>query len=86
MAISAEYRLYVEGQGESDPPPALDIGGGGGNDDDPVFLSTPHNGLGEHDLFLKMSRSEALELRAILGVLTDTASAEEERLVGVVTR
>ena len=82
MAISTEYRMHFESEGESQFPTSLEISGGGEADDASVWLSTPHDGHGEHALFLQLSRKEALELKAILGVLTGTANQEEEAVAG----
>lgn len=37
------------------------------------------------ELLLRLDRAEALELKAVLGVLTDTATPEEEAAVGVLS-
>jgi hypothetical protein len=82
MAIKTEYRMFFEA-GKNTPESSLEIAASGGDDDLGIFLSQPEKMGGNVEWIIQMSRQEALELKAILGVLTGTASHEEEVTVGV---
>jgi hypothetical protein len=81
MAIRNEFRLHVE----SDEATSLELSASEPDGEFALWISTPHNGHGEHELFLRLTRAEALELKAVLGVLTDTADSDEEKIVGGVS-
>lgn len=54
-------------------------------DDGPaIWLEVPLSSNHRDERLLRLKRAEALELKAILSVLTGTATLEEEALVGVV--
>lgn len=83
MSIKTEYRMHFESKGDSGTD-SLEIASSGGPDDKDlkVFLSQPshHEAV---EWIIEMTYQEALKLKAILAVLTDTASHEEELIVGV---
>lgn len=83
MSIKTEYRMHFgfEDGGAESP---LEISASGENDDFRVFLAQPDR-VGETEWIISMSREEALELKAVLGVLTDTATPEEAPTAGVVS-
>jgi hypothetical protein len=81
MSIKTEYRMHFDSQ-DGSAESSLEIAASGGPDDLSIFLSQPsrHEAL---EWIIQMTRQEALELKAILGVLTSTANHEEEVTVGV---
>lgn len=81
MAIKTEYRMHFD-LADDKAESSLEISASGGGDDFAVFLAQPDR-TGGTDWIIAMTRQEALELKAILGVLTDTANQEEEAAVGV---
>lgn len=85
MAIKTEYRLYFkhEADGDSDGT-SLQISANNPDGETAVWLCSSEDDEYGHAKFLvKMTKDEALELKAILGVLTDTATSEEEVTAGV---
>lgn len=83
MAIGTGYRLFFEDEAEDGQRPGvLEITGGGKDDDARVWLSTPPD-RGVPDFIVGMSRQEARELTAILRVLFEEATEEDDALVGV---
>jgi hypothetical protein len=81
VAIKTEYRMHFKSE-EGEDATSLELSANEPDGELAVWISTPANGHGEHGLFLRLDREEALELKAILGVLTGTASDEEEAAVG----
>lgn len=81
MAIKKEYRLYFDSE-DGSKETSLELSANVPEDELAVWMSTAPNGHGEYDLFVRMTRDEALELKAVLGVLTDTANSEEQEIVG----
>lgn len=80
MSIRPEYRLHFDcDEGET----SFELSANEPEGELAVWINTP---MANHrnERLLKLNRDEALELKAVLSVLTDTASADEEALVGVV--
>jgi hypothetical protein len=84
MAIGTEYRVFfADGvEGEDRNPVELEVTGGGKGDDATIWLSTPHH-QGEHDFIVGASRREVRELMAVMRVLLDEATEDDEALVGI---
>jgi hypothetical protein len=80
MSIKTEYRMHFE-SGDGSAESSLEISASGEGHDFGVFLAQPDR-AGGTEWIISMSRNEALELKAILAVLTDTATAEEAAAVG----
>lgn len=82
MSIRPEYRLHFDcNDGET----SLELSA---NDPDgdgklAIWISVPESTSHRDSLLLRLDRAEALELKAVLGVLTSTATPEEEAIVGV---
>ena len=81
MSIRPEYLMHFEcDEGE----PSLKLSANELDDGQAVWLEVPLNSNHRDERLLQLKPAEALELKAILSVLTDTATPEEEALVGVV--
>jgi len=81
MSIKTEYRMHFE-SGDGSVESSLEISASGDGSDFGVFLARPDR-AGGTEWIISMTREEALELKAILSVLTETATAEEAAAVGV---
>jgi hypothetical protein len=81
MSIKTEYRMHFESEDDS-AESSLEISASGDDDNFRVYLARPDQ-AGGTDWIISMTGQEALELKALLGVLTDTASHEEEVTAGV---
>lgn len=81
MSIKAEYRMHFESE-DGSAESSLEISGSGDGDDFCVYLAQPDR-AGGTEWIISMSQEEALELKAVLAVLTGTATSEEEAAVGV---
>jgi hypothetical protein len=82
MSIRPEYRLHFDCDGgetsfelSANEPDGEELA---------VWINTPASGNHRDERLLKLTRDEALDLKAVLSVLTGTASPEEETIVGVV--
>jgi hypothetical protein len=84
MAIGTDYRVFFadELEDEDRTPVQLEVTGGGKGEDARIWLSTPPN-HGEHDFIVGVSRREARELMAVIRVLLEEATEEDEALVGI---
>ena len=84
MAIGTDYRLFFADnlEGEDRTPVELEVTGGGKGEDACIWLSTPPE-RGMHDFIVGVSRREARELMALIRVLFEEATEEDEALVGV---
>lgn len=83
MAIKTEYRMHFESE-DGSAESSVEISASGEGDDFGLFLAQPDR-AGGTEWIISMTREEALELKAILGVLTDTATPEEAATVGVIS-
>ncbi|HWM63989.1 MAG TPA: hypothetical protein VNP96_08390 [Solirubrobacterales bacterium] len=80
MSIRSEYRLHFDcDEGET----SFELSANELEGELAVWINTPMTNHRDERL-LKLNRDEALELKAVLSVLTGTASPDEEALVGVV--
>ncbi len=80
MSIRPEYRLHFDcDEGET----SFELSANEVEGEPVVWLNTP---MANHrdERLLRLKRDEALELKAVLSVLTGTATPEEEAKVGVV--
>lgn len=82
MSIRPEYRLHFDC---SDGETSLELSANEPDGDGKlaVWISIPESSSHRDSLLLRLDRAEALELKAVLGVLTDTATTEEAATVGV---
>jgi hypothetical protein len=84
VSIRPEYRLHFDcNEGET----SMQLSANEPVDDGKlaVWIDMPVNSKHRDELLLRLDRAEALELKAVLGVLTDTATPEEEAAVGVLS-
>lgn len=84
VAIRPEYRLHFDcDDGET----SLELSANEPDGDGKlaVWISIPASSNHRDELLLRLDRAEALELKAVIGVLTGTATQEEEAAVGVVS-
>lgn len=84
MAIKTEYRLFFkhEEDGDSDGT-SLQISANSPDGEVAVWLTSSDDDEYGHPKFLvRMTKEEAIEMKSILGVLTDTANHEEEVTAG----
>lgn len=81
MSIKTEYRMHFE-SGDGSIESSLEISASGNDGDFRVYFAQPDQ-AGGTDWIISMTGEEALELKALLGVLTNTASHEEEVTAGV---
>jgi hypothetical protein len=81
MSIRPEYRLHFDcDEGET----SFELSANELDGELAVWINIPVSTRHRDERLLQLKRDEALELKAVLSVLTDTATPEEEALVGVV--
>lgn len=84
MSIRPEYRLHFDCD-EGETSLKLSANEPEGDGVLAVWIDVPVSTRHRDERLLKLKREEALELKAILSVLTGTATSEEESIVGVVS-
>lgn len=81
MSIRPEYRLHFDcDEGET----TFELSANEPEGELAVWINVPPSARHSGERLLRLKRDEALELKAVLSVLTGTATPEEEAAVGVV--
>jgi hypothetical protein len=84
MSIRPEYRLHFACD-EGETSFELSANDPDGDGELAVWINVPPSTRHRDERLLQLKREEALELKAVLSVLTGTATPEEEATVGVVS-